>query len=215
MNRSRRNLSLALGLAALGAPLGLRAQQLRPGVDYVVLKPELPVDTQGKIEVLEFFWYGCPHCYGLEPLIETWLKKLPADAQFKRVPAVFNERWAKDAAIFYALEASGNLEKLHRPLFDAIHRDALKTDNGQALGQWLTKNGVDKKKFDEIGRSFSVQSKVRRAAQMSTAYHIDGTPAMAVHGRYMVGAEQSKTQPVMLATVDYLIDLVRRTAPPK
>jgi thiol:disulfide interchange protein DsbA len=176
MNRSRRNLSLALGLAALGAPLALRAQQLRPGVDYVVLKPELPVDTQGKIEVLEFFWYGCPHCYALEQLLEPWQKKLPEDAQFKRVPAVFSERWAKDAAVFYALEASGNLERLHRPLFDAIHRDALKTDNGQALGQWLTKNGVDTKKFDEIGRSFSVQSKVRRAAQLSTAYQIDGTP---------------------------------------
>ena len=215
MNRSRRNLSLALGLAALGAPLALRAQQLRPGVDYVVLKPELPVDTQGKIEVLEFFWYGCPHCYALEPLLEPWQKKLPEDAQFKRVPAVFSERWAKDAAVFYALEASGNLERLHRPLFDAIHRDALKTDNGQALGQWLAKNGVDTKKFDEIGRSFSVQSKVRRAAQLSTAYQIDGTPAMAVQGRYTVGAEQSKTQPAMLATVDYLIDLVRRTAKPK
>ena len=215
MNPSRRSLSIALGIAALAAPPGLRAQALRPGVDYVVLKPELPVDAQGKIEVIEFFWYGCPHCYGLEPLIETWLKKLPPDAAFRRIPAVFNERWAKDAAIFYALEASGQLERLHRPLFDAIHGDALKTDNGAALGQWLTKNGVDTKKFDEVGRSFGVQSKVRRAAQLSAAYRIDGTPSMAVHGRYLVGAEQSKTQPAMLATVDYLIELVRRTAPPK
>ena len=213
MNRHRRTLSIALGIAALGAPLAPRAQQLRPGTDYVVLKPELPVETQGKIEVLEFFWYGCPHCYGLEPLLETWLQKLPADTQFKRIPAVFNERWAKDAAIFYALEASGNLERLHRPLFDAIHRDSLKTDNGQALGQWLTKNGVDTKKFDEIGRSFSVQSKVRRAAQLSSAYRIEGTPAMAVHGRYTVGTDRGHA--AMLATVDYLIDQVRRNPPPK
>ena len=133
MNTGRRNLSIALALAALGAPVPVRAQ-LRPGTDYVVLKPELPVDTPGKIEVIEFFWYGCPHCYGLEPLIEAWLKKLPPDTAFRRIPAVFNERWAKDAAIFYALEATGQLERLHRPLFNAIHRDALKTDNGQALG---------------------------------------------------------------------------------
>jgi len=213
MNRHRRTLSIALGIAALGAPLAIRAQQLRPGTDYVVLKPELPVEAQGKVEVLEFFWYGCPHCYGLEPLLETWIQKLPADVQFKRVPAVFSERWAKDAAIFYALEASGNLERLHRPLFDAIHRDALKTDNGQAVGQWLSKNGVDTKKFDEVGRSFSVQSKVRRAAQLSTAYRIEGTPAMAVHGRYTVGTDRGHN--AMLATVDYLIEQVRRNAPPK
>ena len=205
MNPSRRSLSIALGIAALAAPLGLRAQALRPGVDYVVLKPELPVDTQGKIEVIEFFWYGCPHCYGLEPLLETWLPKLPADAQFRRIPAVFSERWAKDAAIFYALEVSGQLQRLHRPLFDAIHRDALKTDNGAALGQWLTKNGVDTKKFDEVGRSFGVQSKVRRAAQLSAAYRIDGTPAMAVHGRYTVSAGDT-----MLDTVNQLIASVRK-----
>jgi thiol:disulfide interchange protein DsbA len=117
-----------MALALAGVAPALHAQQLRPGVDYVVLKPELPVDTPGKIEVIEFFWYGCPHCYTLEPLIEDWLKKLPKDAAFKRVPAVFNERWAKDAAIFYALEATGNLERLHRPLFDAIHKDGLRTD---------------------------------------------------------------------------------------
>ena len=202
-----------MALALAGFAPALSAQQLRPGVDYVVLKPELPVDTPGKIEVIEFFWYGCPHCYTLEPLLEDWLKKLPNDAAFRRVPAVFNERWAKDAAVFYALEATGNLERLHRPLFDAIHKDGLRTDQGPALGQWLTKHGIDTRKFDEAGRSFGVQSKVRRAAQLSQAYRIDGTPAMAVHGRYTVGAEQSKTQPVMLSTVDYLIDLARRTAP--
>ena len=213
MNRHRRSFSIALGIAALGAPLVLRGQQLRPSTDYTVLKPELPVDTQGKIEVLEFFWYGCPHCYTLEPLLENWLKKLPPDVQFKRVPAVFNERWAKDAAIFYALEASGNLERLHRPLFDAIHRDGLKTDNGQALLQWMTKNGVDTKKFDEIGRSFTVVSKVRRAQQLSVAYRIEGTPSMAVHGRYTIGTDRG--QEAMLATVDYLIGEVRRTVPLK
>ncbi len=202
-------------MAALGAPLAAPAQQLRAGIDFLALKSELPVETPGKIEVIEFFWYGCPHCYTLEPLIETWVKKLPPDAQFRRVPAVFNDRWARDAAIYYAFEALGVLDRLHRPLFDAIHRDGLRTDSGPALGQWLQKQGVDTKKFDEVARSFGVQSKVRRAAQLSVAFRIDGTPAMAVHGRFTVGAEQSREQGVMLGTVDYLIDLVRKTVPLK
>ena len=215
MNPTRRAVSVTLALAALGAPLSLRAQQLRPGVDYVVLKPELPVETPGKVEVIEFFWYGCPHCYGLLPLIEVWLKKLPADAQFRRIPAVFNPRWAQDAGIFYAFEALGVLDRLHRPLFDSIHGEGLRTDNPEALDQWLRKHEVDLKKFGEAVRSFGVQSKVRRAAQLSAAYRIGGTPTMAVHGRYTVAAEQSRTRPVMLSTVDYLIDLVRKTLPPK
>ena len=101
----------------------------------------------GKIEVIEFFWYGCTHCYNLEPMLETWVKKLPADVQFRRVPAVFNERWGHDAAIFYTFEALGVLDKLHRPFFDAIHRDAPAHRQQQALNAWLQKNGVDPKKF--------------------------------------------------------------------
>ena len=215
MDTNRRAVMLALALAALGAPLAARAQQPRAGVDYLALRSALPVDTPGKIDVIEFFWYGCPHCYSLEPLLETWLNKLPTDTQFRRVPAVFNDRWARDAAIYYAFEALGVLDRLHRPLFDAIHRDGLRTDSGPALGQWLQKQGVDTRKFDEAARSFGVQSRVRRAAQLSLAYGIDGTPAMAVQGRYTVGAEQSRTQKAMLDTVDYLIGLARKTVPLK
>ena len=215
MDKNRRTILLVLAFAALGAPLAARAQQPRAGVDYLSLKPELPVETPGKIEVIEFFWYGCPHCYTLEPFIETWLKKLPSDAQFRRIPAVFNDRWARDAAVYYAFEALGLVNRLHRPLFDAIHRDGLRTDSAEALGQWLQRQGVDAKKFDEAVRSFGVQAKVRRAAQLSVAYRIDGTPAMAVQGRYTVGAEQSRTQQGMLDTVDHLIGLVRKTVPLK
>ena len=109
--------------------------------------------------MLEFFWYGCIHCYNLEPTLETWLKKLPADVEFRRVPAVFNERWAHDAAIFYAFEAMGLLDKLHRPFFDAIHRDRLRTDNTPALNEWLEKHG---RRPEEVRRHGEV---LRRAEQ--------------------------------------------------
>jgi len=160
--------------------------------------------------VIEFFWYGCPHCYNLEPQLESWVKKLPPDVQFRRVPAVFNARWGHDAAIFYTFEALGVLDKLHRPFFDAIHREGLRTDNPEALAQWLQKNGVDPKKFNETLKSFTVQSKTRRAVQITTAYAIDGTPAMAVHGRYTVSVEQGGTREGLLQTVSHLVDMVRK-----
>jgi thiol:disulfide interchange protein DsbA len=198
---------VAIFLAALLAlPLAAGAQQ----VQYGELNPPQPTDSKGKIEVLEFFWYGCPHCYSLEPYIEAWLKKLPPDVEFRRVPAVFNSRWGHDAAIYYTLEAMGLVEKLHRPLFDAIHKSSLRTDNEAALTEWLQKNAVEPKKFMETMKSFGVQSKLRRATQQTVAYKIDGTPAMAVAGRYTVSAEQGRTQQGMLQAVDGLIGMARK-----
>lgn len=214
MQRSRRRFSIALGALPLLAGFGAGAQgQLRPGTDYLELKVPQPVEaTPGKIEVVEFFWYGCPHCYSLEPFIENWAKKLPADAVFRRIPAVFNDRWARDAAIYYTFEALGVTDKVHRPFFDAIHRDGLKTDSFQALAQWLERNAIDPKKFEETFKSFGVQSKVKRAQQMSVAYRLEGTPTMGVNGRYTVSPEQGKTQEGILANVDYLIALSRQNA---
>jgi thiol:disulfide interchange protein DsbA len=202
MNVVRRRLVITLAAAPWLAPLSALAQQSPP---YVELNPALPVESSGKIEVLEFFWYGCIHCYNLEPRIETWLKTLPKDVEFRRVPAVFNQRWAHDAAIFYAFDAMGLLDKLHRPFFDAIHRDRLRSDAADSLNPWLEKNGVDPKKFHEVVRSFGVQSKAKRAIRLTTDYRIDGTPAMAVHGRYTVPASDG-----MLDTVNKLVATVRK-----
>lgn len=198
MNRYRRTLVVAMALT----PFASFAQERDA---YVEIKPPMPVDTTAKIEVAEFFWYGCIHCYNLEPKLETWLKKLPPDAEFKRIPAVFNARWARDAGIFYAFDSLGVLPKVHRPFFDAIHRDHLNTEDPKALGEWLAKNGVDPKKFDEALKSFGVQSKVRRASQLTVASKIDGTPAMVVQGRYQISASDR-----MLDTVSQLIETARK-----
>ena len=177
---------------------------------YTELKPVQPTESGNKVEVLEFFWYGCPHCYNLEPLIEGWTKKLPADVQLRRVPAILSERWEYDAAIFYTFDAMNLLGKLHRPFFDAIHRDALRTDNQQALAQWLQNNGVDANRFFDTMKSMGVDAKVRRAAQLTLAYRINGTPAMAVQGRYTVSAEQARSHQGMIETADYLVDISRK-----
>jgi thiol:disulfide interchange protein DsbA len=199
-------LAALLSVPLLAVSLGAAGQQFQ----YGELNPPQPVDSKGKIEVLEFFWYGCPHCYSLEPHIEAWLKKLPPDVEFRRVPAIFNQRWGHDAAIYYTLESMGLLDKLHKPLFDAIHKDSLRTDNETALSEWLQKNGVDPKKFTDTMKSFGVQSKTRRAVQQTVAYKIDGTPAMAVAGRYTVSAEQGRTQQGMLQVVDGLVAMARK-----
>ncbi len=202
MNPVRRSLVAAL----LSAPLAARAQSRNPVLE---LNPPLQVDTPGKIEVIEFFRYACGYCYQLQSLVEPWIEKLPSDVQFRRVPAVFNNRReAQDASIFYAFEALGLVDKLHRPLFDAIHRDRLPTDNGPALGQWLTKQGVDAKKFEDTTKSFGVQGKVRRANRLTADYQLSGTPAMSVHGRYMVSADGGHAG--MLETVNQLVAAVRK-----
>ena len=184
------------------------------GLDYVELKSLQPTDSPGKIEVTEFFWYRCPHCYTLEPMLEPWVKRLPKDAQFKRVPAIFNDDWAIDARIFYTLESLGEVERLHRPLFDAIHKQGGVRLRGDAYAKWaadwLSKQGVDMNKYDSTYNSFSVASKVRRAMQMTQAYRFDGVPALAVQGRYVVSASSR-----MLAVADYLIGEARKQSASK
>ena len=192
----------------LAAPLIALAQGTPK---FSELKPAQPVSVEGnKIEVIEFFWYGCPHCHNLEPVLETWLKKLPPDVQFRRVPAVFNPRWEHDAEIFYTFDALGVLDKVHQRFFEAIHKDGLRTDNPEALAQWLQRNGVDPKKFNETMKSFTVKSRTGRAKQMSVSYNIDGTPAMAVQGKYTVSAEQGGSREGMLQTVSYLVDQIKK-----
>ena len=206
-NSLRRKLVAALLAAPLAASSVAVLAQPRA---YSEIKPPFPVESGGKIEVNEFFWYGCIHCYNLEPRLESWVKTLPPDVEFKRVPAVFSNRLALDAGIYYTFEAMGLVDKLHQPFFDAIHKGGLKTDNQAALSEWLQKNDVDSKRFFDTLKSFGVQSKVRRAAQITVASKIDGTPAMAVAGRYTVSAEQGGSQDGMLKSVSQLVEMVRK-----
>lgn len=209
MNRIKTLVLASLTAAfAFLAPAALA--QPKPGTDYSELKAVQPVEVQGKVEVVEFFWYRCPHCYSLEPVLEAWVKKLPADVQFRRIPAVLADQWAIDARIFYAFEAMGVLDKVHKSFFDAIHKDHLNIASEPAMNEWLKKNGIDRKKFDDAVKSFGVQAKVKRAAQLSAAFQLDGVPLLAVQGKYTVSAEQGGTQSGMLATTDQLIDIVRK-----
>ena len=194
-------LVLAFSVSAQGTPT--------EGIDYLELKPPQPTESAGKIEVIEFFWYRCPHCYDLEPSLESWVKGLPRDVQFRRVPGVLSEEWAIDARIFYVLEALGQVDRLHRRLFDAIHQQGgvklRGNDYAKWVAEWLSKQGVDMKKYDELYRSFTVQTKTNRALQMARTYRLDGVPTLAVQGRYLTIANSR-----MLLTTDFLIGEVRK-----
>jgi thiol:disulfide interchange protein DsbA len=182
------------------------------GTDYVELDPPQSVDSPGKIEVIEFFWYRCPHCYALEPELEAWVKRLPKDVQFRRVPGILNDDWGLDARVFYALETLGEVDRLQGPLFNAIHQNGGVRLRGDAytkwLADWLAKQKVDMVKYDAALHSFTVESKLRRAAQMARTYRLEGVPALAVQGRYVVLARTNQKE--MLATADTIIGEARK-----
>ncbi len=190
---------------------GLAQAQATAGVEYRELATAQPADTPGKIEIVEFFWYGCPHCYTFEPVVEPWVKKLPKDVHFRRIPAMFNEEWAQGGRAYYALEAIGELDRLHKALFDAVHTGSrLRVGDEAALTEWLGKQGVDTKKFAAAYRSFSVEGKLKRAAQLTQAYKIDGVPSMAVNGKYVVNTDNIKSFEQLLSVADYLVAQSRK-----
>lgn len=179
-----------------------------PGVDYRVLKVVQPAEAAARIEVIEFFWYRCPHCYALEPYLESWLAGLASDVSFKRVPVVFGPEWIADARVFYALSVIGEFDRLHHRLLAAIHEGegkGLKGDRyAQWLGRWIEKQGVDPRRFESALHSEQVAAQVRRAEQLTEAYGVRGTPNFAVHGRYVIKPPPGDRRRVLEIT-DHLI----------
>lgn len=187
----------------------LQAAELKEGKDYTVLSQTQPTDAKGKIEVTEFFWYGCPHCYEFEPTLNTWIKTLPKDVAFRRVPADFG-RWTGGAKLFYALEALGEETRLHKELFDAIHgNERLNFNNESAVADWLAKKGVDRKKFTEAYNSFSVQSSVSRAQQLTRNHGLNGVPNVIIGGKYMTNNVLTGSFEALPAIMNQLIAKVR------
>ena len=197
--------AFASAIIAFAFAFTAQAQQNPP---YQVLQPAQAVEGGGKIEVTEFFWYGCPHCYHLEPEVVAWSKKLPPDVVFKRVHALPSSSWAPHASIFYTLETMGLVEKLHQKVFDAIHKDSLNLADHKVLDQWLAKNGVDPAKYAEIEKSFTVATKMQRARQMTVAYKVDGVPRIFVNGKYYTAPEFAGNNTFQV--VDQLVAMARK-----
>ncbi len=187
-------------IALLCATQAMAEPQL--GKDYKLLNPPQPTASGSKIEVLEFFFYGCSHCFKLHPLMTAWEKKMPRDVELTYVPAIFNASWEPMARTFYALDALGQLKQLHDPLFNAWNANEDLTDEAK-ITAFVSRHGVDGKKFGQAYNSFSMQSKIVRAKQMGQSYSLRGTPTLVVDGKYLItGLHPPETMEVLNALID-------------
>lgn len=202
-------LKALIGIACLVFASLAGAQGLQAGRDYVALTAPQPTEAAGKVEVLEFFSYMCPHCAHFEPVLSKWLKAQPKDVVFRRVPVIFRPQWDAPARLFFTLETLGELERLQVAAFSAIHESHIDLSTEAAVVDWAAKNGIDRKKFADVYGSFAVQSKAQRAKQMQGAYSIPGVPTLVVAGKYRTPDNFSGSQEDLLKVVDGLIAKAR------
>jgi len=204
---------MKLLLAALFALISFTASaDPQPGVEYNLTQQIIPTDNPAKVEVVELFWYGCPHCHDLEPILNTWVSKLPKDVVFKRIPGIPRPDWVPAAKAWYALEALGLTEKLHGAFFDAIHKQkSVKPNDDAGIIDWIAKQGgVDHKKVEEAYNSFSSNTKIMRASQIFRASGATGVPTLLIEGKYITGPTMAGGGLESLKVADYLIEKARK-----
>jgi protein dithiol oxidoreductase (disulfide-forming) len=206
MNRRRFMGSLVGGSALLVSGISL-ARSFTPGIDYRQLIPR--VDTglpEGRLQVIEVFWYGCPHCYTFEPLVDAWRRELPEHVEFSHMPAPFNDLWALHARVYHAASQMGVLDQVHQPFFDAIHAQGRSMNSESAILRFIDQRGVDADAFRDVMRSPEVADAVSEAGLLIQAFQIEGVPAMVFDGRAMVSAGMTGSHQGMLDVINHLIE---------
>jgi thiol:disulfide interchange protein DsbA len=212
----RRQFSQAMVGSLGGLALGHEsawAQQggFQEGIEYLSLDKRVPTEAgKGKIEVIEFFWYSCPHCNAFEPRFAEWIRKAPKDVEVKRVPVRFRDDFEPQQRMYYVLEALDKVDALHGKLFHAIHVDRQNLTSAQALAQWADKQGIPAAKFQEVYNAFGVVSKARRATQLQESFKVQGVPALGVAGRFYTDGSLAGGMERALQVVDHLIGEVRK-----
>jgi thiol:disulfide interchange protein DsbA len=200
---------LAVVLLIVLAPLSLHAaDKFEENISYFEIFPKYPGTEAGKIEVLEFFWYNCPHCYDFEPYLEKWLAQKPTDVAFTKLPVIFNQTGRMHAETYYALELMGKEHSVSNLIFSAVHDKKMQLNTIEAVEKFLAANGVDVDQFRSARQSFAVQTRVNRAADMAKRFDITGVPSVVVHGSYKSGSTRSFGE--MIELVDYLIDKTKK-----
>ena len=184
--------------------------KVEEGFDYRVLPITQPIDVKGKVEVIEFFWYGCPHCYEFEPELKGWIKRQNKDVVFKKVPIAFREELMPHSQLFYALETLGKGDALNDKVMFAMHRENKRLLNENEIADWVAAQGVDRNTFLAAYRSFAVLSKARAANQLGNAYRIDGVPTVAVQGKYITSPSIAGSRAKAVNVMDFLVNKVRK-----
>ena len=184
---------------------------IRADIEYRVIKPQ-PVNAANGIEIIDFFWYGCPHCHNLQPALERWISRKPADVTVRRIPAVLRDSWAPHARIYYTLEALGEVERLHQRVYYGYHVEELAMSKSEVMSEWAVRNGIARERWEEAYNSGAVQRKVEEAAKLSRAYSVTGTPTLVVNGRYLTSSSMAESLNGVVMIVDGLVQKVRSEA---
>ena len=183
----------------------LQAADYKEGVHYKKLSEQQP-ESGERVEVLQFFWYGCPHCYTFEPYVNAWKKSKPDNVDFARVPAIFRPDWEVQARAYYALSNMGIIEDMHGKIFEALHKKKKRLDTKEKMTDFLVKNGVDKAAFEKEYNSFTTDGMVRKAKKKMKAYRIQGVPSMVINGKYLTSGSMAGSYDNMVKITNYLIE---------
>jgi thiol:disulfide interchange protein DsbA len=201
------SVALVISLSGIAHAQGPKIEE---GFDYKVMPVPQPVETKGKVEVIEFFWYGCPHCYDFEPELNAWLKRQPKDVSFRKVPVAFRDDFMPHSQLFYALEAIGKSDALNDKVMYAMHKENKRLLNENEIADWVASQGVDRNTFLAAYRSFAVISKARAARQMADVYRIDGVPTIVMQGRYVTSPSIAGTKAKSIVVMDFLEEKIRK-----
>jgi len=205
---------LVAWIFALTLSAGASAQ-LAPGKNYELIKPAQPTSSGTKVEVIEFFSYACPHCNTLQPSLRAWLKKKPADVEFRRAPVVFQDAWLPLATAYHTFDAMNLVDKLHHEFFSAIHEKKTLEINGllrdqKPLFDWVAKQGVDRQKFVDVFNSFGVRSRTNRSIDLPGNYNVSSTPTLVVDGKYLTSPSMIGSYERFFEVLDQIIAMARK-----
>ena len=204
-----RGLLLLLALACLAGAASAQEVRARQNLEYRLIAPQ-PVETGERIEIIDFFWYGCPYCNELQPALDEWTKRKPADVTVRRIPVILRDTWAPHARIYYTLELLGEAERLHAQVYRSYHVEELHMSKPDVMEQWAVRNGIERRRWLDAYYSPEVDARIARAAQATKRYDVQGTPSLVVDGRYLTSSSMTATVRGILPVVDDLVQLARQ-----